>query len=613
MVDQRILQVFRKAGVRWQVFILPSLFSVAAGLAEAVNIAILLPLCRGLVAGNYDFLKTQSWFLRVGGFLHLDRLSNTLIFALLLATVFISAAGKSICEYFSILIVSKEIRLFSNNLRKLLFGRFITFGKLFFDQSSLGVIYQHLIATTQRISYDLKSYQLALTVLCQLVVYLGTMFAICWQLTLAAFFMFPLLHFASSWLVHKIRISSSEHAAAADELAQKIFNVFSAMLLVKSYHAEELEKKSFARVSDSVERLEFSIDKKDGLIMPLQEFVFLVVMLLLVGVVAVLVRYHVVSDFSKFLVFFYILKRSSSHFKTLNSIRTSYAVSIGQWQNVLGVLEDDGKHFVKSGPKEFRGLSRSIEVKGLSFSYPSRPGALKDCSFVVEKGKMTALVGETGSGKSTVVNLLCRFYEAPKGTVLIDGVDINEFSLGSFYRHVAYVSQDIQLMNDSFRANLLYGLDAASIPEEKILLTLERARLSDYVKRLEAGLDTPLKERGRRQNDATAKVGDRGVRLSGGEKQRLSLARAMLKEADILVLDEATSALDSATERLIQDSIMEAARGRTSFVIAHRLSTIKHADKIIVFHDGRVVEEGKLQDLLEKKGRFYELWEAQKF
>lgn len=213
------------------------------------------------------------------------------------------------------------------------------------------------------------------------------------------------------------------------------------------------------------------------------------------------------------------------------------------------------------------------------------------------KGKMLAIVGPTGAGKSTLINLLMRYYECPANSILLDGEDIHNFTLESYLKHTALVSQETLLLHDSLRNNIAYGLN--NVPESDLQKAIECARLNDFIADLPHGLETL--------------IGDRGVKLSGGEKQRVSIARALLKGAEILILDEATSSLDSKTENLIQEAIDEAVQGRTSIVIAHRLSTIKNADKIVVIENGEYREGGTLNELLEKKDIFYSLWEEQKF
>ena len=236
-------------------------------------------------------------------------------------------------------------------------------------------------------------------------------------------------------------------------------------------------------------------------------------------------------------------------------------------------------------------------MRNLTFGYSDNRTILDDVSFTLTKGTMTAIVGPTGAGKSTIINLLMRYYECPEGTIFIDDKDIRKLTLNSYLHHTALVSQETLLLHDSLRNNITYGLD--NISEEDLLDTVKRARLDSFVEALPEGLDTL--------------IGDRGVKLSGGEKQRVSIARALLKGSDILILDEATSSLDSKTEKLIQEAIDEAVKGRTSIVIAHRLSTIKHADNIIVIEEGQCKEQGTLDELLAKKGAFHGLWEQQRF
>ena len=267
------------------------------------------------------------------------------------------------------------------------------------------------------------------------------------------------------------------------------------------------------------------------------------------------------------------------------------------WKNDATLFDDTDKYYVKGGTVRFDGLKSGISCKNLSFSYDDEKDVLHNVSFEIPKGSMTAVVGPTGSGKSTLINLLMRFYDCPEGSLFLDGTDIRSFSLDHYLKHIASVSQETLLLHDTLRYNITYGLN--TISDHDLMQVIERARLSDFIASLPKGLDTL--------------IGDRGVRLSGGEKQRVSIARALLKGAEILILDEATSSLDSHTEKLIQEAIDEAVKDRTSIVIAHRLSTIQHADQILVLENSRLVEAGTLDALLQKKGKFSQLWEEQKF
>jgi ATP-binding cassette, subfamily B, bacterial MsbA len=296
-------------------------------------------------------------------------------------------------------------------------------------------------------------------------------------------------------------------------------------------------------------------------------------------------------------VYFYLVMNSATKFGVLTTFRSSLANVEASVQKVEDVLSDEGKYFVPSGQKQFTGLRQSIEFRSMNFVFPNGNVVLNNLSFAIEKGKMTAIVGPTGAGKTTIINVLLRFYDCPEASLFVDEVDIRSYNTASLRRHTGIVSQETLLLHDTLRNNIIYGLD--HVPEEKLQSAVKHSRLALFIDELPEGLETL--------------IGDRGVKLSGGEKQRVSIARALLKEADILVLDEATSSLDSRTERLIQEAIDDAVSGRTSVVIAHRLSTIKHADKIVVVEGGTVVEEGTLDELLGKKGVFYGLWEEQKF
>ena len=295
--------------------------------------------------------------------------------------------------------------------------------------------------------------------------------------------------------------------------------------------------------------------------------------------------------------YFYIILNASHKFGTISGFRGSIAACVGPLDEVMEIFSDEGKHYVRNGDENFGGLKENIEFKNLTFSYADEREVLKNVSFEVRKGKMTAIVGPTGSGKSTLINLIMRYYDCEPGSITVDGTDVREFTLDSFLRHVALVSQETLLLHDSLKNNITYGLSEVS--EEALNEAVERARLSELVSLLPEGLNTL--------------IGDRGVKLSGGEKQRVSIARALLKGSEILILDEATSSLDSKTEKLIQEAIDEAITDRTAIVIAHRLSTIQHADSILVLEDGKIKEQGTLDELLAKKGAFYGLWEEQKF
>jgi ATP-binding cassette subfamily B protein len=240
-------------------------------------------------------------------------------------------------------------------------------------------------------------------------------------------------------------------------------------------------------------------------------------------------------------------------------------------------------------------LRGDIAFEGVSFSYSSRLPVLAGVDLNVAAGETVAFVGPSGAGKTTIASLLPRFYDVDAGRITVDGIDVRDMTLESLRRQIGIVQQDVFLFAGTLRDNIAYGRLGAS--DEEILAAARRAQLGDLLASLPHGLDTM--------------IGERGVRLSGGQKQRLSIARIFLKNPPILVLDEATSALDTETERAIQQALDELSKGRTTLVIAHRLATIKHADRIVVVDGGRVVEQGRHDELLKRAGVYRRLHEAQ--
>ena len=597
--SDKISFFLKLSGLRPGSFAALSCLPFLVAVFEGVTVAVMMPLFQGIVEQDLGtFQRTPAYQTLVHWFPKISNLSYLASIIWLISLVFVAMVLKNIFQYLSSLQVSLTVRRLSNRLRQLVFARYLTFGKLFFDRSSQGSLNNILIECTQHIAGALGDFQQSLVLFFTLFVYLFLMFFISWKLTLLVLLIMPILHVSMKWLIEKIRKNSEYYWDTLDLMSRKVFDALSCMLLIKSYTHEENEKLAFKRLSDEVERVEFGMDKKQSLIFPAQEILLLAMTLFLVGVMGYMLKTGSSTTISSFMIYFYILKKSSNSFTSLNKMRASLAGVGGHMDSIMWAMDDEGKFFDKGGPLEFRRLEKNIEVRDLSFSYDKNVPALKHVSFTLEKGQMMAIIGASGSGKTTLIHLLMKFYEAPGNSILIDGVDINQFTLRSLRSKISLVSQDTWLFHDTLKANLLYGLESP-VTEERLTHVLQQAELHDLVTRLPEHLETM--------------IGDRGVKLSGGEKQRLSIARTLLKNSEILILDEATSALDSQTERVIQRSIDKLIQDKTSIVIAHRLSTVQRADKILVIENGELVEQGSLQELKDKKNKFWAYWQAQKF
>lgn len=595
----KLRDFFRKVEIKPTYFILPAFLSLLAAILEGVSVASLIPLVKGVVAMDFGQVKDFAFFKFIFFlFPKIFTSGNTPIFMLLVAVIFFSVILKNILQYIAALCTSFQIRTASSTMRKIIFRRYLSFGKMFFDRNNVGHLYNVLLNYTINVSNRLVNFKDLISDSFMLAVYLTIMFFISWKLTMFTILLFPILSYSLKMLIVKIKNTSKFYAESCTLLSSKISNILSCIPLVKLYANEHTEDEHFSMLSENIKNVEFSMDKKNSLIAPLQEIIMYVAILLLVILMSFMAVREKSMQISSLLVYFYALRMAYRSFGIFNHLKSSLATSAGPISEISSILNDKEKFFIPAGQKKFFGLIKTIEIQHLTFFYTKDRQVLKDVSFVIEKGKMTAIVGPTGSGKTTLINLLLRFYDCQPASIMIDGDDIRDFNLQSLRSHMALVSQDTLLFNDTFKNNIGYGL-GKDMPDEKIMDVIKKARLYDFISSLSDGINTH--------------IGDRGVRLSGGEKQRVAIARALLKGSEILILDEATSALDTRTERFIQEAINEAIKDRTAIVIAHRLSTIKNADKIVVIDDGRIVEDGTLNELLERKGKFFEYWQEQKF
>lgn len=559
---------------------------------------LLIPILTGFLQKNFAFIKEAPY---IGDFIMMlpaSVLNNDRnIFGVLLSGFIAAFILKNILRFSTVASVAYFSERSLHHLRKTLFMRYLGFGKLFFDRTNVGHHATLLQDFAGKAIRPAQTIDKLMNPLFSLIAYLVVMLTISWRLTLVALPLFVILHFTVQFIIVGIKRLSYSISDRGSALGKKSVEILSTIPLVKASRMEREEQRRYAHISDEKAHMDFRAKALQEMILPIQEIITIcAAMGVFVGALMLFGRDQVASA-PALMVYFYIVMNASSKFGTLSGFRGTLAAAAGPLKEVLSIFNEEGKFFVRGGEKIFQGFTKEIACNDLSFSYDDVRTVLDHISFVIPKGKMTAIVGPTGAGKSTLINLFMRYYDCPPGSIFLDGEDIRSFTLDSLLRHIALVSQETLLLHDSLRNNITYGLE--NVSEQQLQDVIERARLSGFIKKIPQGLDTL--------------IGDRGVKLSGGEKQRVSIARALLKGADILILDEATSSLDSETEKLIQEAIDEAVAGRTAIVIAHRLSTIKHADKIVVLKDGKKAEEGGLQELLDHKGVFFKLWEEQKF
>ncbi|MFO8052581.1 MAG: ATP-binding cassette domain-containing protein [Candidatus Omnitrophota bacterium] len=594
----RIRKFAHRAGLKLKFLFFTLILSLITAALGALSVGLLIPLLRGIINQDFSFIRTFPYLGKITNFLPAAFFqNNTNIFIFLVALIALAAVGQQVLSYLSKLIITAHLQTFSSGLRKIIFNRYMSFGKLYFDQNNFGYLNNVLMGFTSQLSNLLRSLNTLITGGFRTFFYLVIMFFVSWRLTLIVLLIFPIFHFSLKTLIRKIKQQSRELARFTNNLSRKIYNILSCISLTKLYVSEKRETDKFSQLSDTLKEKQIQLAKKSMFMGPFHQLGMIFLMLGLISWVAFVVVKEKTADLSGFLVFFYLLKSNSSSFSLFNNFRSSLAQVQGPISEIKKVLSSKDKFFVRGGKKKFKGFAKEIRYKNLNFSYLDEREILKDINFSVPYGKMVAFVGPTGAGKTTLANLLLRFYDCPSNSIFIDGQDIKKFNIKSLRKKMGLVSQQTLLFNDTLRHNIAYGQKEVS--DNQIMEVVKKARLTKFIKQLPKGLDTL--------------IGDRGARLSGGEQQRVAIARAMLKEADILILDEATSALDTKTERLIQEAIEEAVKGRTTIVIAHRLSTIKNADKVVVIEDGKIIERGFYGQLVKQKGRFYQYLQEQKF
>lgn len=595
---RKLLWLLRRIRFPARYFFIPAALSIVAALFEGIGAWMLIPMLNGFMIKDFSFLKDTPLLSNI--LIWLPQTVTTRdrdLFVILLGIFMAVIIAKNLFRYAGSTSMAFLASRCMHHLRKQLFNCYLHFGKQYFDQGSLGHHTTAIVQLTQHAFKPLFSLDKLAQTIFSLAAYMVVMVMISWKLTIITIPLFTLMHLVVRKRIEKIRSVSKEIVTSNMDLNKKVVDIFSMIPLVQSFNMQEEERRRFTVLSDKRAVLEFRVTALGHMIQPLQELITMLSIVLLIGSMLYFLVRDDATSAPSFLVYFYLINNVANRFGVFSSFRTEYANATGPVDEIVSIFTEAEKHLIPEGAKVFPGLQRSIEFRNLSFTYTQEVQILRNISLSIQQGKQTAIVGPTGSGKTTIINLLLRYYDCPPGTIFLDGTDIREFTTASLREKIAVVSQDTLLLNESLQENITYGLE--TVDEELLQDVLRHAKLDTFIAGLPDGLRTT--------------IGDRGMQLSGGERQRVSLARALLKRADILILDEATSALDSQTELLVQEAIAEAIRGKTAIIIAHRLSTIRSADTIVVLEGGKCVEQGALQELLDRKGRFADLWEAQKF
>ncbi len=430
-----------------------------------------------------------------------------------------------------------------------------------------------------------------------IIVYLITMLTISWELTLFVFCMLPVSGFIIGRVGRSLKKSSMLGQTQTGEMLSQIEETLSGLRIVKAFNAEKKVRNRFADINEKVRSTFVRMNRRYILAHPMSEFLGTAVIVIVLWYGGRLILSGDTSltapSFIYYLVIFYSIINPAKDIS-----KASYTIQKGMasLDRVDAILKAENTIKDKENAIIINEFKESIEFKNVSFRY-KEDWVLDNINLTIPKGQTIALVGQSGSGKSTMVDLIPRFYDVQKGSILIDGVDVKNIQMYSLRSLMGNVNQEAILFNDSFYNNIIFGVENATM--EQVIAAAKIANAHDFIMATEQGYDT--------------NIGDRGGKLSGGQRQRISIARAILKNPPILILDEATSALDTESEKLVQEAIDHLMQNRTSIVVAHRLSTIKKADLICVMSDGVIVERGKHDELIAKDGYYKKLCDMQSF
>jgi len=483
----------------------------------------------------------------------------------------------------------------SQGVKRSVYKKLLTMDTTYFDHHNSGDILLRYSSDPDLATAGLVSnLKLFLTKIFSSLALVGVMIYNSWQLTIIAVGIFILAVYPVRLVKYKIKELTAKNVTVTSYFLTIYNETFNGNKIISSFTLEDAFFKRFQHTLDFLFRLTIKITQGSGWLSPLLHFIGSIGLALVVGLGSGFIVSGAITP-GNFISFIGAMMMLYTPLKSIGSNYVRVQMSFLAIDRIYDILDSEPPITTSAGQVELNDITDAIEFKNVTFGYDPQLPVLHDISFKINVGQVAALVGNSGGGKTTISSLIPRLYDINDGEILIDGVNIKEYTLPSLRRNIAVVFQDNFLFSGTLRENLLFGNSQAT--EEEMWQALQDANLDDFVRSSKNQLDIV--------------IGERGILLSGGQKQRVAIARAFLKNAPLVILDEATSALDNKAEKVVQEALDRLMKNRTVIVIAHRLSTIRNADNILVINEGRIVEQGPHEELIKRDGPYHTLYAAQ--
>ncbi len=481
------------------------------------------------------------------------------------------------------------------DIRNQLYQKITSLSLGFFSEERKGDIIARMSGDVQEIeSSIMSSLDMIFKNPILIIVYFVTLLVISWQLTLFTIVFVPVFGWFMGYVGRKLKAKSIKAQALWSDTMSQVEETLGGLRIIKAFCAEGKMNRRFDKVNSAYRNDIMRVNIRQQMAHPMSEFLGTVMIVIVLWFGGILVLNNETITGPTFIYYMVVLYSILQPLKDFSRASYNIPKGLASMERIDKILKAEVSIREKDNPTHIRSFEHDIEFRHVGFKYDQQ-WVLRDINLVIPKGKTVALVGQSGGGKSTLVDLIPRYYDVQEGEVLIDGINVKDLGIHDLRQLIGNVNQEAILFNDTFLNNITFGVENAT--KDDVVRAAKIANAYDFIMESEHGFDT--------------NIGDRGGRLSGGQRQRVSIARAILKNPPILILDEATSALDTESERLVQDALYKLMKTRTTIAIAHRLSTIKNADEICVIHEGRIVERGTHASLLAADGYYKKLHDMQ--